>query len=84
MTEVTIAPAILGLVGVLTVGVLSLVGVLIGQLWSRMASLEKRVSASAEYNRRLWLWARKHIDLYYRHRAVGAPDPDPIPEDHDD
>lgn len=41
---------------------------------------EKRAAAVDDYNRRMWLWARRHVDLYYRWRRDGAPDPEPIPE----
>ncbi len=41
---------------------------------------EKRATATDDYNRRMWLWARRHVDLYYRWRRDGAPDPEPIPE----
>lgn len=56
-------------------------GVLITQLYVRVHRLEVQVLRARAYNRRLWLWARRHVDLYYRHRVEGAPDPDPIPDE---
>lgn len=72
--------AMLGIVGAGFGAVLALVGVLIARLFERIAKLEGRLSTADDYNRVLWMWARTHIDLYYRHRKPGAPDPKPIPE----
>ena len=56
-------------------------GILAGWMLKRLNSLETRVRKSEQYNRRMWMWARRHVDLYYRHRVPGAPDPDPLPHD---
>ena len=78
------SPGALAVVGVIITAGLGLVGVLLGQLYARLAKLEARVGAATAYNRALWLWARKHIDLYYTHRRTGSPDPDPIPVEDTD
>lgn len=66
-------------------------GGLIGYLFKRLTDLENRVvaaedkvKASESYTRKLWLWAKVVIDLYYRHRTPGAPEPPPIPDEDDD
>lgn len=59
-------------------------GALVGQLYSRTARLEREVRAARSYSRRLWSWARAHVDLYYRNRREGAPDPTPIPDEDDE
>jgi hypothetical protein len=79
---VTVSP-VLATLGVAILGaLLTLLGVLIGQLWGRLTALENRVESATAYNRRLWEWARRHLDLYYLHRRDGAPDPQPIPDEH--
>lgn len=65
MTEAT-------LLGIIVAGIGAL-GVFIGHLVHRLDRLE-------DHNLRLWAWCRKHLDLYYRHRREGAPDPDPVPD----
>ena len=59
----------------------ALFGALLGWLFKRLNGLENRVRRSEEYNRRMWMWARRHVDMYYRHRKPGSPDPDPLPHD---
>ncbi len=61
--------------------VLILVGTLATIVAHRLSELEKRIVKAESYNRRLWLWARAHIDLYYRWRRDGAPDPLPLPDE---
>lgn len=68
--------ALFGIAGSLLV----LIGVLAGVVITRINKLEDRVGQAEDYNRRLWEWARKHLDLYYRHRKPDAPDPEPIPD----
>lgn len=71
--------------------VVASLGALIGYLFKRLSDLESRVQqaeakvkASEAYTRQLWLWAKYVIDLYYRHRVDGAPEPPPIPEEDAD
>lgn len=70
------------------VGGFGLIGALAGVVVHRLTDLENRVERAEarvvkaeKYNRRLWEWARKHIDLYYRHRRDGSPDPYPLPDE---
>lgn len=62
-----------GLAAICVAGV-GLLGVLYGQLMTRVTTLE-------ETNRSLWSYTRRILDLYYRHRRVGAPDPPDLPTD---
>jgi hypothetical protein len=78
---VKVDPGVIAGVCTVLAALLAIVGIVIGQMWARLSALEERVEKSAAYNRRLWEWARKHIDLYYRYRRDGSPEPDPIPED---
>lgn len=48
--------------------------VLVGNLYVRLARLERS-------NRTLWAWSRAVLDLYYRYRTDGSPDPPPLPND---
>ena len=59
----------------------ALFSALLGWLFKRLNTLENRVYGSELYIRRLWLWSRRLMDLYYRHREPGAPDPTPLPQD---
>lgn len=69
---------------VVSAALLSLAGVTYGLLFKRVAELERRVSRAESYNRRMWMWARRHVDLYYKHRKDGAPEPEPIPTEDDE
>ena len=53
----------------------------LGHVYRRLDEVEDELERVRKQNHRLWAWARKHLDLYYRHRSDGAPDPDPIPEE---
>lgn len=58
---------------VVLVAGLGILGGIVGHLVKRLDRLE-------EGNRKLWTYCRKLIDLYYRNRREGAPDPDPLPD----
>lgn len=62
------------LAGVVITALLTVLSVVVAQLYTRVSNLE-------DYQRRLWAYARYLLDLYYRHRQPGAPDPVPLPED---
>ena len=62
-----------GLAAICVAGV-GFLGVLYGQLMPRVNTLE-------ETNRSLWSYTRRVLDLYYRHRRDGAPDPPDLPTD---
>ena len=70
-------PAIIAVV----VAFLGLIGVLAGHILHRVNGLEDDLRDAQDFNRRLWLYTRRLLDLYYRHRAPGSPDPDPLPEE---
>lgn len=70
--------------GVVITALLSLVGVLLGLLYARINRLEARLKRGETYNRAMWQWARRHIDLYYIWRREGAPEPDPLPTEDDE
>ncbi len=75
----TIPVAILVGCGIVIAAALTLIGVLIGHQAHRIADLERRQDDADDYLRRLWIWGRDLLDLYFRHRRDGAPDPPPIP-----
>lgn len=60
---------------------IAVTGVLLGHFYARLGGLEENLKSARTYNLLLWEWARKHVDLYYRYRQEGAPDPDPIPKE---
>ena len=62
---------------------MTVTGVLLGHFYSRLHVLEETLNNARAYNLLLWEWARKQVDLYYRHRKADAPDPDPIPKEKD-
>ena len=62
---------------------ITVTGALLGHFYSRLHGLEESLKSARAYNLLLWEWARKQVDLYYRYRQEGAPDPDPIPKEKD-
>ena len=71
---------LLAAVGAVLVAVLSVGGVILGQLWARVHNLETQIKYARDQNRGLWNYCRRLLDLYYRHRTPGSPDPDPLPD----
>ncbi len=67
-------------VGAILVAVLSFGGVTLGHLWSRVQNLEDQVKKARSQNRGLWRYCRDLLDLYYKHRTPGSPDPGPLPD----
>lgn len=65
----------------LVVACISVGGVLLGHLYKRLNDLEGELRDARVYNRRMWSWARRHIELYYQYRREDAPEPEPIPEE---
>ena len=70
-------PALVAVAGAL----LALLGVLSGHILHRVNGLEDDLRDAQDFNRRLWHYTRRLLDLYYRHRAPGSPDPEPLPEE---
>ena len=73
--------AIIAAMGAIVVAAIAAGGGALGHVYRRLDEVEAELEGVRAHNRRLWVWARKHLDLYYRHRSDGAPDPDPIPEE---
>ena len=57
---------------------------LVSGMLAAIIPLYVRVAKIENYNKRLWAYCRGLLDLYYRHRKDGAPDPAPLPDDDDD
>ena len=76
--------ALLGALGVILTAALTVGGVILSQIAARLRVVEQDLADARAYNRRLWLWSRHHVDLYYRYRRDGAPDPAPIPTEEDE
>ncbi len=75
----TVPIAVLVGLGAVIAAALALIGTLLGHQAARIAALEQRLDATDEWTNRLWTYLRGLIDLYFRHRQDGAPDPPPIP-----
>jgi len=61
--------------------VLVALGGFVAQLYSRIGTVEAKLTQAEDYNRSLWAYCRRLIDLYYRNRRDGAPDPGPLPDE---
>ena len=47
----------------------------------RLRIVEEDLAKERAYNRLLWVWSRSILDLYYRFRIDGSPEPPPLPEE---
>ncbi len=72
----------------IVVAAVPVLGVVAGHTVRRLNDVEAQVVAARDetsraraYNRRLWVYTRDLIDLYYRHRTPDAPNPPPLPEE---
>lgn len=74
-------PAIIAGGAGVTVAVLGVFTALFAQLFGRVHHLEEDVRRSQAHSRELWAYCRGIIDLYYRWRREGAPDPGPLPDE---
>lgn len=72
---------LLTVLGTLIVALLTVGGVALSGVSTRLRHVETDLASAREYNRAMWAWARRQLDLYYRWRREDAPDPDPIPEE---
>lgn len=72
--------ALLAAAAALIVALLGLFGVMIGHLYGRVGRLEGEVKSERDYSNALWAYTRYLLDLYFKHRQDGAPDPREIPE----
>ena len=66
-------------ISVIAAAAITLIGVLSLHVLTRVHKLEEEIEEAQDYNHRLWWYCRRLLDLYYRHRRDGSPDPDPIP-----
>ena len=78
MTEIV---AMITLLGVIVTAVSTVFGIILKIMSDRIGEIEEESERVMGYNRRLWNWAREHLDLYYRYRKEGAPNPVPIPHE---
>lgn len=78
MTEIV---AMITLLGVIVTAVSTVFGIILKIMSERIGEIEEESERVMGYNRRLWNWAREHLDLYYRYRKEGAPNPVPIPHE---
>lgn len=76
-------PAVIAGGAVVMAAIVALFGVLYGHLSRRINELQADLGHAHSYNRKMWAYCRYLLDLYYRHREHGAPDPDPLPDDPD-
>ena len=67
--------------GAVIVAALAAGGGSLGHVYHRLDEVEDELERVRKQNRELWSWARKLLDLYYRHRGPEAPDPDPMPRE---
>lgn len=76
-----VIPAVITGGAVIVGAVVAFFGVLYGHLAHRLENIEDDLHHAQVYNREMWAYCRRLLDLYYRHRAPGAPDPDPLPDE---
>jgi len=74
-------PALIAAVAAIATAVMAVFAALFAQLFGRVHHLEGQVRSTTAHSRELWAYCRALIDLYYRHRKDGAPDPGPLPEE---
>ena len=74
-------PAVITGGAAIIVAVVGVFGVLYGHLSQRLSTLEDELVVSRAYSRGLWAYCRGLLDLYYRHRREGAPDPERLPDE---
>ena len=79
MVEVEMNPALLALVGVVIAAALTALGAILAQQAKRITDLELATLKAQSYNRKLWMYCRGLIDLYYKHRRADAPPPPDLP-----
>ena len=72
--------SLLAVLGVVITAVFSVLGVLISVQASRISQIEREVEDLDAYNDEMWEWCREQLDMYYRYRKDGAPNPKPIPK----
>ena len=76
ITQLLVAEFVL--FGVIITAIATIAVVVAKELFDRLENLEKDNRRLNELNLNLYYWTRRHIDLYYRYRREGAPDPEPL------
>ena len=75
--------ALLALVGVVIAAALTAFGAILSVQARRIDELERRTMIAQQYNKKLWMYCRALIDMYYKHRRADSPPPPPLPEEID-
>lgn len=73
--------AIIAAMGAIVVAAIAAGVGALGHVYRRLDEVEAELARVHKQNRELWTWARKLLDLYYRHRGPDAPDPEPMPHE---
>lgn len=76
-----IVPSVIGGGAVIVAAVVAFFGVLYGHLTTRLNALEDDLRDANAYNREMWAYCRRLLDLYYRYRRPNSPDPPPLPDE---
>lgn len=74
---------LLTVLGSIIVALMTVGGVVLGNIASRLRAVESDLKKERAYNRIVWFWARALLDLYYKWRIEGAPEPPPLPAQED-
>ena len=67
--------------GSVIVGFLTLGGVVLNNISQRLRVVEEDLIKERARNRMLWNWGRTILDMYYKWRLEGAPDPPDPPKE---
>jgi hypothetical protein len=81
---------VLAFAGLILTGVLTAFGVMLRTQANRITEVEDsleqaklQVKSTDEFSQRLWKYCRHILDMYYKHRKDGAPDPPELPQKDD-
>lgn len=53
----------------------------LSDLRREMDEMKKTLAGEQSFSRDMWIYCRNLLDLYYRNRKPGSPDPQPLPRD---
>lgn len=73
---------LLTVLGVVLASVLSIGGVVLANISTRLRSVEDDLAVVRTKHARLWLEYRKLVDRYYRWKREDAPDPEPLNDEY--
>lgn len=74
---------VLAFAGLILTGVLTAFGVMLRTQANRITEIENSLAQADEFSQRLWKYCRHILDMYYKHRKDGAPDPPELPQKDD-